>query len=285
MFYDLRVPYNGNEKTSTVVSMLIKLGYDTVALEHTINGKPPPELVDLSQTKLTFTESTNALLKTRPKPFKVLNRLTVRLSDPKNAYFLNGTDRQVKAFDIVAVQPTTEKLFAACCEKLDIDVICLDFTNRLPFFIKPKQVNVAIERGIYFEIAYAPCIQDAMTRRSVLANGIQLVRASREKHVIISSQASTPHLVRGPYDVANLCRLFGLSQNNAKATVSSNCRLASLHGEMRKSTARGALKVELTKDISGDEEWKTKLLEVEPETAANFGSDVEDNDEDVDMTS
>ena len=62
--------------------------------------------------------------------------------------------------------PTTEKLFAQCCEKLDIDIISLDLSKRLPFFIKPKQVNVAMDRGIYFEIGYSASIQDQHARRS-----------------------------------------------------------------------------------------------------------------------
>jgi len=67
----------------------------------------------------------------------------------------NGNSPAAKQFDIVAVTPLTEKLFAQCCEKLDVDVITLDLAHRLPYFIKPKQANVAIERGVYFEIGYS----------------------------------------------------------------------------------------------------------------------------------
>eukprot|EP00041_Stephanoeca_diplocostata_P009089 m.138834 g.138834 ORF g.138834 m.138834 type:complete len:111 (-) comp17596_c0_seq12:432-764(-) len=93
----------------------------------------------------------------------------------------------MKEFDIVAVNPTTEKLWAQCCEKLEIDIISLDLSKRLPFFMKPKQIGQAIDRGIYFEIAYSAAIHDTLGRRNLIANAIQLVRAAKQKHIVLSS--------------------------------------------------------------------------------------------------
>ena len=59
----------------------------------------------------------------------------------------NGNSPAAKQFDVIAVTPASEKLFAQCCEKLDVDVIALDLAHRLPYFIKSKQANIAIERG------------------------------------------------------------------------------------------------------------------------------------------
>ena len=50
------------------------------------------------------------------------------------------------------------------------------------------------------------------------------------KNVIVSSSASTVNEIRGPYDVANLSTLLGLSMQHAKAAVSRNCRFATWHG-------------------------------------------------------
>jgi RNase P/RNase MRP subunit p30 len=52
--------------------------------------------------------------------FKQFSRLTVMLDSQQEAYNLNGNCAAVKQFDIVAVCPATEKLFAQCCEKLDV---------------------------------------------------------------------------------------------------------------------------------------------------------------------
>ena len=55
--------------------------------------------------------------------------------------------------DILAVQLATdlEKLFQRSCKTLDVDIIYLDMTERLPFYLKFPTVNAAIERGIHFE--------------------------------------------------------------------------------------------------------------------------------------
>lgn len=58
-------------------------------------------------------------------------------------------------YDIVAVQPSNEKLFHLCCKELDVDLICFEMTKRLEFALKHSSVGLAVERGIYFEIAVA----------------------------------------------------------------------------------------------------------------------------------
>jgi ribonuclease P/MRP protein subunit RPP1 len=114
------------------------------------------------------------------------------------AHLLNGTVSGMKSFDIIAVAPATEKLWAMACEKMDVDIIALDLSQRLPFFVKPKQVELAIGRGVYFEIGYSGAIVDATARRNLISNAIQLVRASRGRHVVISSKAERAILARGP---------------------------------------------------------------------------------------
>lgn len=51
-----------------------------------------------------------------------------------------------------------------------------------------------------------------------------LVDWTRGKNIIIASAAPTANELRGPYDVANLSSLLGLSMERAKAAVSKNCR-------------------------------------------------------------
>lgn len=54
-----------------------------------------------------------------------------------------------------------------------------------------------------------------------------LVNWTKGKNLIISSAAPTANEVRGPYDIANLFSLFGLSTERAKSAVSRNCRFDS----------------------------------------------------------
>jgi len=62
-------------------------------------------------------------------------------------------------------------------------------------------------------------------------------------------------LVRGPYDVANLARLFGMSPEAAKAAVSINCRAAVSHGAMRRGTSKGVTAVVPMAGLAPGDEW------------------------------
>ncbi len=134
------------------------------------------------------------------------------------AYFLfflslspQGTSSTLfSTFDIVAVTPTTDKLFAQCCERLEVDIIALDLAQRLPFHIRTPQVGQALERGLVFEVSYSAAIADATARRNLLANAQALVTAARGRNILFTSGAERALLARGPYDVANLARLAGL---------------------------------------------------------------------------
>ncbi|VAI04429.1 unnamed protein product [Triticum turgidum subsp. durum] len=87
-------------------------------------------------------------------------------------------------------------------------------------------IKLALQRGIHFEIAYSPLIDDVNSRRQVLAEAKLLVDWTKGKNLIISSAAHNANEIRGPYDVINLCAyLLGLSMERAKAAMSVNCRL------------------------------------------------------------
>lgn len=44
------------------------------------------------------------------------------------------------------------------------------------------------------------------------------------KNLIISSGGSSVNEIRGPYDVANLLSLLGISMERGKASISKSCR-------------------------------------------------------------
>nr|KAF6425635.1 ribonuclease P/MRP subunit p30 [Molossus molossus] len=124
---------------------------------------------------------------------------------------------------------------SVACTHLDVDLVCITVTEKLPFYFKRPPINVAIDRGVGFELVYSPAIKDSTMRRYTISNALNLMQVCKGKNVIISSAAERPLEIRGPYDVANLGLLFGLSESDAKAAVSTNCRAALLHGETRKT--------------------------------------------------
>ena len=127
-------------------------------------------------------------------------------------------------YDLIAVQPMTEKAFVAMCGNVDIDLISLDFSTRLPFYIKSSSASLAISKGIYFEICYSSSIHDLNARKNLTINARNLIRATKGKNIIISSNASSAMQLRGPYDLMNLFALFGLNPDKGKAALSKNCK-------------------------------------------------------------
>ncbi|NXO02518.1 RPP30 protein, partial [Rhinopomastus cyanomelas] len=218
------------------------VGYSVVALNH---------VVDLKEKKQEIVKpvSPSELIPSLPivqgtsKRIKVLTRLTVVASDPSHcnvlasifSILIRSTSANIRLYDIIAVFPKTEKLFHIACTTLDVDLVCINVTEKLPFYFRRPPVNMAIDRGIYFEVLYTPAIKDSTMRRYTISNAISLMQICKGKNIVVSSAAERPLELRGPYDVANLSLLFGLSESEAKAAVSTNCRATMLHGETRKS--------------------------------------------------
>ncbi|XP_060047875.1 ribonuclease P protein subunit p30 isoform X4 [Erinaceus europaeus] len=147
---------------------------------------------------------------------------------------------------------TTLPIVQVSCTHLDVDLVCITVTEKLPFYFKRPPINVAIDRGVGFELVYSPAIKDSTMRRYTISNALNLMQVCKGKNIIISSAAERPLEIRGPYDVANLGLLFGLSENDAKAAVSTNCRAAILHGETRKTAFGIIATVKKPRSSEGD---------------------------------
>ncbi|XP_044152484.1 ribonuclease P protein subunit p30 isoform X2 [Bufo gargarizans] len=192
------------KKLQSVIEMAAHLGYSAVAINHIAEfEKKKPEIVKPISTKDLF--ASPPTVQGKSTPIQILKRLTVIASDPSHFNVLRSTSPVTRLYDIVAVYPKTEKLFHA------------------------------IERGIFFELIYTPAIKDSTLRRYTISNALSLMEICKGKNIIISSGAEKPLELRGPYDVATLGLLFGLSERSAKAALSTNCRAALLHGETRKT--------------------------------------------------
>uniref|UniRef100_A0A670HPE5 Ribonuclease P/MRP subunit p30 n=1 Tax=Podarcis muralis TaxID=64176 RepID=A0A670HPE5_PODMU len=168
----------------------------------------------------------------KSKPIKILSRLTLVVSDPSHCNILRSTSTNIKFYDIFAVFPKSGKLFHVACTTLDVDIVCINVTEKLPFYIKRPSVNVAIDRGIYFELIYVPAIKDSTMRRYTVSNALSLMQICRGK-VRLKMSRFAPLLFRQnfppPFQLM-LGWLFGLSESNAKAAVSTNGRAVLLHG-------------------------------------------------------
>ncbi|NXW75758.1 RPP30 protein, partial [Hirundo rustica] len=215
-----------------LLTVCFSVGYSTVALNHVIDFKEKKQEIIKPVSPSELFPSL-PIVQGTTKRIKVLTRLTLIVSDPAHCNLLRSTSANIRLYDIIAVFPKTEKLFHIACTTLDVDLVCINVTEKLPFYFRRPPVNMAIDRGIYFELLYTPAIKDSTMRRYTISNAISLMQICKGK---VSSQTKNKPLeLRGPYDVANLGLLFGLSEGEAKAAVSTNCRAAMLHGETRKS--------------------------------------------------
>uniref|UniRef100_A0A3Q1JZK2 Ribonuclease P protein subunit p30 n=1 Tax=Anabas testudineus TaxID=64144 RepID=A0A3Q1JZK2_ANATE len=234
VFMDLNLSYTTDKnRLQSVIETAAHLGFSTVAInygfEPTAKKKqeiPTPKPINELIDQLPIVQG-------RSRPIRVLNRLTVVMSDSSH---FRPNAAEYRSFDLLAVQPTTEKLFHSACMLLDIDIICISVTEKLPFFFKRAPVNGAVDRGVVFELCYSAAIRDSTMRRYTIANALSLMESCKGKVQFILSALE----LRGPYDITNLGLLFGLSDAEAKEAISSTCRSVLLHAETRK-TASGII--------------------------------------------
>lgn len=217
------------------VSHAIKLGWDAVALVHQAAAKlteqdrcaiRPVELEALlSAVKgvreaLAAAEARVGRRHGDAYTLRQLTRINIPADDPATAQAACAS-ALARGYDLVAVQPATERCFQLACGSLEADLISLDLSRRLPFRFKAAHVKAALARGMHFEICVAPALRDAGQRRQLFANALALCRETRGRGVVVSSGARSYMELRGPLDVANLATLFGLTPQQAAAAVSS----------------------------------------------------------------
>ncbi|NXR97232.1 RPP30 protein, partial [Oxylabes madagascariensis] len=233
-----------------ILTVCFSVGYSTVALNHVFDFKEKKQEI-IKPVCPSELFPALPIVQGTSKKIKVLTRLTLIVSDPSHCNLLRSTSANIRLYDIIAVFPKTEKLFHVACTTLDVDLVCINVTEKLPFYFRRPPVNMAIDRGIYFELLYTPAIKDSTMRRYTISNAISLMQICKGK---VSSQSENKPLeLRGPYDVANLGLLFGLSEGEAKAAVSTNCRATMLHGETRKSACGVVYTVKKPRKVEEEE--------------------------------
>lgn len=178
-----------------------------------------------------------------------LTRLNLPIEDTNEAQEAASNTPVLASYDIIAVQPHSERAFAFACTSLDVDIISIDLSKRLNYRFRPDLIKTAMQRGLHFEILYAPILRDSGSRRQSFANAQALSRETRGRAIILSSGARTALELRGPYDVVNLGTFLGLSEAQAHAAVGKNCTAVVEHARKRKAF-RGTLTLRVSDSYS-----------------------------------
>ncbi|EEA05254.1 RNase P subunit p30 family protein [Cryptosporidium muris RN66] len=109
-------------------------------------------------------------------------------------------------YDLIALRPTTQATFISAISSSDCDIISLDLCSnpRLPFVMRRAQLNLAISRGIFFEIDVGPALSNTNYRKNLCCNLLNFARYIPTKHILITSSSSNIMDLRGPLDLSNL---------------------------------------------------------------------------------
>ena len=232
-YHDLNLPYSPAASTSALahnISFASELGYSVIALALSINDKVPANLPSIPLSSIE-----------KPPNVTLLTRLTLTISDTSQNHRLSTLS---SSYDLLALRPTNEKSFQLCCGSLDCDIISIDFSQRLPFILKFKTVSSAVQRGVRFEICYSPGIADGTdARRNVISGATSLIRATRGRGIIISSEAKTALGLRAPYDVMNLLQVWGLGPERGKEAVCEEADRVVTLARLRRETYRGVIRI------------------------------------------
>ena len=253
MFYDLNIPYPGDTgKQAEYITMAQLLGYKGIAFNTIINLSKYTKL----EKEPSFPKPPE--LHQVPK-FKVWNRCTLNITNFNQLRCL----KSISGWDLVAVTTNSEDLINKLCQNFytHFDIISLELTRKLPFLIKHKMITAPISQGILLEVSYVSAIKDSASCRNIVSNTINLAWASRNRGILLTSNAERPLFLRGPYDVFNLAGLFNIPFKSAKIGMSRSCEEVVNRGQTRDRTYAGLISSHKLSDV---ESWRRpEVLELE----------------------
>ena len=104
----------------------------------------------------------------------------------------------------------------------------------------------AVKRGIKFELCYAPVLlvnDGGQSRRNLISNATGLIRATRGRGLIISSEAKRALALRGPSDVVNMACIWGLGQERGTEGIGREARSVVVQAGLKRTGYRGVVDI------------------------------------------
>lgn len=126
-----------------------------------------------------------------------------------------------------------------------------------------KVLDIAVKRGISFEIIYSPMISVSGSRKEIIAGTKVLLQYLRGRNIIISSGTDSMLSLRGPNDVINIGMLLGIKQHVVSKWIGENCMAVLNHAKSRKvrysPVELTTLSAALTKYNIPEEKFRKKM--------------------------
>ena len=116
----------------------------------------------------------------------------------------------------------------------------------------------AVSRGVRFEVCYSQFLAaDARGRANFIGNATSLIRATRGRGIIISSEAKNARALRAPADIGNLLSVWGLSNDKGMEGFRALPRGIVVNEGIKRNGFRGVINiVEVAKrdELPGDKD-------------------------------
>ncbi|XP_017046104.1 ribonuclease P protein subunit p30 [Drosophila ficusphila] len=232
-FYDFSVPYNKDDKVMrALLNELVDLGYKTIAIDQSFDHSKK-EAGKRGSEMFPEPHKIEHLRKEFKDKLRILQRITILYVDVNVAHAMS-VSLNLRKFNLVAGQPKTDAALTHCCTAFNGDLITFNPVAGSRLMVNRKAYQVAVRRGMFFEIKYAPAIVDSNNRKDMIKIAQNYCTKGKSKNIIFSSGAAHEFQLRGPYDVANLAYIFGLSEDQGKNAVDRHCRQLFLKAESRR---------------------------------------------------
>ncbi|KAI7872530.1 RNase P subunit p30-domain-containing protein [Spinellus fusiger] len=246
MFYDLNIPYpatlerDDRERLERILSRISTCAVQkaTIALNRVITAS------------LKNAEPWNPIKPEIFKDIQQLRRVTMVVEDTKANYQLTASNPLNAEIDILAVQPTNIDICKHACQTYDIDLISIDLSKKkmLPSHVATQ---VAISRGIFFEICYTQAYRDVDKRPVFYSNAKKLVELTRGKNIVFSSEALRALEIRSRSDLKIMGLLLGMTEAQVEASCGYNYARLLKKAETRKSTLNAAIRFDPIEEPTG----------------------------------
>jgi ribonuclease P/MRP protein subunit RPP1 len=177
-----------------------------------------------------------------PSRVRILRRCNIFLTDAASNFRIPQLQQH---YDLVAVRPTDERTLQQACHSLDVDIISLDLTRRYDSHFKFPMLGTAISRGVKIELCYSQGIMtsDPSAKRNLISNATQLIRVTRGRGLIFSSEARSALGIRAPSDVINLASVWGLGTERGKDGLTKEPRSVVEFARLKRQSFKGIVDI------------------------------------------
>ncbi|KAK2068208.1 hypothetical protein P8C59_002864 [Phyllachora maydis] len=281
MLYDLNIPWSPKTPQPVLERTLRfakTLGYDVVALNQLIQApmpstivnaipqltpppashpqplrppSPPPAAGTTAIATTTTTTSSSSSSSSRPAALPTtLRRATVLVVDPGITNYKLA--EHARAYDLLAVRPTNDKAFAWACQGQDhAGIVSVDLAAQLGYYFAPRTCMAAVAKGIRFEVAYGQAIGgdgangggSARSRAQFISNVLGLLRATKGRGILVSSEARSALGLRAPADVVNLMAVWGLGPEKGLEALGTVPRSVVVNAGIQRRGFRGIVDI------------------------------------------